>query len=632
MFKNFICLVLFFSTMVFANENITNLLNDFAQKADLSNQTKQESAGFLIIYTRQDLDRMKVHYLKDIIDQIPFIRYNENEGGLTNPFYVPYQPTPESALRVYINDRELISPYGGSALKLFGQMNMDFIDHVEVYFGPPSLNLGIQPASIIIKCYTKDPAREQTTSIKAEVGSYGTKDISVYTAKSLKNYSYLIYANSRELNKPKTYYNNNQLSKNQDTNDFYMQFSKGNIRFELQAAKGSFDTFMGKDIGIDPQTTYKNYKSIYSGIYYYNKDLDIKGFINYTEITHNHYDLSNTIVGIVDGISYNNVHIKIKEQTGDAQLYKVFKKGKSKIIAGFQGRYKNFKIEDYRLGDIVLKNTTGYNTELILSSFMQYDYQFNPSNIFTSSIKYDKTLENGNIDNYDTSFIRVGYIYHNQKWTSKTFIFKGEFIPSMKTLFENSEFFHQTSHLSKNKDFTFGTRLSYSFTNDKLSLFLGKAYIKNYYYFDGTGYKRSDNGFVYDSISVRNTYNFDPSNRVVINGWANAVINPDIPPYSTQMLYGGLIAFYNSFGKFYFYNDLIYKHWIGIEHDGWNVNSTITYRYSRKLSFFVKGENIFDKALKSDYLRINYLDGTIEKLDNVDSIERRFWLGLEYQF
>jgi len=60
--KIFLYLILVFvsADIVFANDNISDLLSEYAQKADLSNQTKMESAGFLIVYTRQDLDKMKI--------------------------------------------------------------------------------------------------------------------------------------------------------------------------------------------------------------------------------------------------------------------------------------------------------------------------------------------------------------------------------------------------------------------------------------------------------------------------------------------------------------------------------------------------------------------------------------------
>lgn len=78
-----------FSQMVYA-QNIDTLLNKLAQKDDLSAHTKKENAGYLRIFTRQDLDRMKATSLKELVEKIPFIRYNENSRGLGDPYFDPY--------------------------------------------------------------------------------------------------------------------------------------------------------------------------------------------------------------------------------------------------------------------------------------------------------------------------------------------------------------------------------------------------------------------------------------------------------------------------------------------------------------------------------------------------------------
>jgi iron complex outermembrane receptor protein len=50
---------------LYAND-IDSLLSDYAQESELSIKTKDESAGSLVIYTRDDLERMQVESLRDI--------------------------------------------------------------------------------------------------------------------------------------------------------------------------------------------------------------------------------------------------------------------------------------------------------------------------------------------------------------------------------------------------------------------------------------------------------------------------------------------------------------------------------------------------------------------------------------
>jgi len=637
--KIFLYLILVFvsADIVFANDNISNLLSEYAQKSDLSNQTKMESAGFLIVYTRQDLDKMKIKSLKEIIEKIPFIRYNEDNAGLTSPFYSPYQPAPSDTIRVYINDRELVTPFNGNALKLFGQMSMDFIDHIEVYMGTPSQTLGIQPAWITIKCYTKDPAREETNLIGTSAGSYGTKDIYAYSAKKIDNLSYLVYLNNRDLKRKKIYHNSDALSKNKNITNFYGQIEKNGLRVEMQASKGSMDNFMGSSYNIDPKSVYSDFDYFYTGAYYTNKDKNLKAYINFSQDNTKHYDSSKSILGMFalspySVYTYSDSQISMKEQSSDAQVYKILKTDKNRFTFGVQNRYKHFKINKMRFGDIYIQNSAHYNKEYILSLFAENNYLIDKSNMITLSAKVDKNIENGKVKDYRTYSSRIGYIYNNKNWTSKTFIFIGEFVPSMKILFTNRVFYHRSKDPSKDKQMAFGTKLIHRSKNNTTSLLFGHTIVKDQVYFDGTGYKNLKDKYTTDTLSFRNTYSFNALNRIIFNAWIDGTYKQGNSFENAKKYYGGSISFFNTIKKFDFYNSLLFKHWQKVKNDGWNLNSTVTYRYSRALTLYIKGENILNKALRSNYYVVNPLNKTINYLNNTNSIDRRFWIGLEYQF
>jgi len=626
-----------FISFLFAREDIASLLSDFAQEADLSNQTKQESAGFLIIYTRQDLDRMNVHYLKDIVDKIPFVRYNEDNAGLTSPFYTPYQPEPPDAIRVYVNDRELITPFSGNALKLFGQMSMGFIDHIEVYMGIPSQTLGIQPAWFIIKCYTKDPKREETTLAGYELGSYGTKEVYGYSAKNLSNFSYLAYVNNRNLKRETIYYKDNPLSKNKDMTNFYGQVQKNHLRFEMQASRGSLDNFYGQAPLMDPKENWSKYNYFYTGIYYDNKENGVKAFINFSQDKTDHKINTDTFLGVIPYgyflYVYNEARTKVKEQVNDTQIYKTFKTKNNKLIIGIQSRYKYFKIDEMSYNNTInIKNSAHYNSELILSGFIENSYLLNRSNMITASIKYDKNFENGDVRDYKTLSGRLGYIYNNGKWISKTYAFIGETTPAMQTLFLNRVIYGQNSDPQKERKTAIATKLIYKTKKHTTSFLISHTVSKNSIYFDGRSYQNLDYIYSTEAASFRHTYYINPLNKIIFNAWMDISHKNGESLSNASKYYGGLITLFNTIGKFDLYNNITYKHWDSVEHDGWNLNSAVTYHYSRQLTLFVKGENILNSALKSNYFSVNPLNGERSYLNNVDSIDRRVWLGMEYQF
>ena len=69
----FILAILYAST-VCASE-IDALLEKYKSESELSKKTKNENAGHLIVFTRDDLERMQVETLKDVLKSTRFFRF-----------------------------------------------------------------------------------------------------------------------------------------------------------------------------------------------------------------------------------------------------------------------------------------------------------------------------------------------------------------------------------------------------------------------------------------------------------------------------------------------------------------------------------------------------------------------------
>ena len=63
-----------------------------------------------------------------------------------------------------------------------------------------------------------------------------------------------------------------------------------------------------------------------------------------------------------------------------------------------------------------------------------------------------------------------------------------------------------------------------------------------------------------------------------------------------------------------------------------NYNAAITYRHSRDLSFFIKGMNLLDEAVTTDYYQVNPMNNHRTELNDVNVYDRRFMIGVDYQF
>ncbi|MEN8302867.1 MAG: hypothetical protein ABFQ64_02200, partial [Campylobacterota bacterium] len=232
-------------------------MHDYAQESELSKKTKDESAGNLVVYTREDLDRMQVESLKDLLKSLRFFSYSENR--LAQPDVLNQDPISyySKGIRMYLNENELLSPIAGSGLILFGDMEMDFIDHVEVYIGFPSFEFGVEPATVVIRLYSKTAKHDEGGRVKAMLGSYGTNKQNVYYTNEEDGLSYFIYANRTDDKKDTYTHDGETLRRDLRTNRFYGSLSTENHSVELHALKSEGDMFLTSAVGNVPRETYK---------------------------------------------------------------------------------------------------------------------------------------------------------------------------------------------------------------------------------------------------------------------------------------------------------------------------------------------------------------------------------------
>jgi len=153
---------LFIINSLSADESeIDDLLNSISAKDDLSQKTKLENAGISYVYTREDIQRMQAHSLKDILKSAYPFSYSENNYGLPDPYTMGVNiPFMSSSMRVYIDDQEITPGLYGSGMIIYGDMDVDFIDHIEIYSGNPTFEFSIEPAFTIIKLYSKNAQRD----------------------------------------------------------------------------------------------------------------------------------------------------------------------------------------------------------------------------------------------------------------------------------------------------------------------------------------------------------------------------------------------------------------------------------------------------------------------------------------
>ena len=198
----FFIMTLFVCNLFADDVAMANLLNKYQAESDLSNQTKRENSGILYLYTREDLERMQAKNLQDVLKTVPGFNLYKNKYNFSLLSVASNRTIPMTAVRIFINDHDMSSVAFGSAFLLWDDMNIEYIDHIEVYKDTSSVEFGDETAVTVIKLYTKRADREEGSKLRVMADQKGSSILDFYTASAVNdNLSYFAYAAASNLKK-----------------------------------------------------------------------------------------------------------------------------------------------------------------------------------------------------------------------------------------------------------------------------------------------------------------------------------------------------------------------------------------------------------------------------------------------
>jgi len=197
--KGGVLALLLIITGIALSQDIGRLLREYEEASELYRKTRRESLGHVIIFKREDLERMQAYRLGDILRSIRYFTLSNNRFGVLSLFeFGAYSLIPKH-YRLYINDHEVSSLHTGSPFLVWENFPLDLIEHIEIYQAPGAIELGNEPAIVIVKVYTKDPTKENASRIRATATSREGYDIVFYRAEELgadASYLFLISGGS----------------------------------------------------------------------------------------------------------------------------------------------------------------------------------------------------------------------------------------------------------------------------------------------------------------------------------------------------------------------------------------------------------------------------------------------------
>ncbi|BBG66187.1 hypothetical protein NNO_1484 [Hydrogenimonas sp.] len=608
------------TTIAFSSDSMDDLLRAFKNESELSKITKSESAGFLDIYTRDELEKMQARTLMDVLKlfTIPNITRTSNN---INQFTKPTFPVmPPFAIRLYVNDHDMTSSSFGSALMLWSEMPVEYIDHIEVYKSASSVEFGNEPGSVIIKLYTKKPEREEGGKIRLLADQRGSKEADIYHARTLKNgLSYLVYANAGDIER-KSYENSgHSIDSDSHEQSFYANISKNGWCLEGGSYRKAKDSFLGLGRTYTP-----NYGEIESHHRYlqlekvFENGLNIRAGYDHLDHHENESDDSGIPAGAAGYVT--NYDLWLHDKIISFIAEKSFTHTKGKLLVG--GFYKNKGLDVE--GDFDAATTSFTNTLHLYSLYLEESYNFNPTTTFIASFKGDYYRYEKEIESKKEHIIRVGLIKNIGPFQIKTFFTKTYYAVPFLYLYGPDNTPYKVNPELKFPEpalTSFGVR--YKEGRHTIDARMSLITVKNKVLTkpDGTLFN-IPKGW-YHQYELRYSYEIDDRNRLKMD----AYMGENASGLTMSPKYGAHIELFNSFDKIDLYNQVGYRS--NFDYYGVNIEPTydytasLKYHVTRDLSVGLRGENIFGTGYRQSYSGLPY---------SMPIFDRKFWINMEYLF
>lgn len=649
----FLVIIFIIVSCLFSDDfSIDELLENYYQKSDLSEQTKKESAGHLTIITNNEIEKMRLSTLKDLFTYLPFISYGENKQGVIEPFYSDSQPPKENLIRVYLNNVELYLPYGADAMKIFGNVYIKNIDHIEIYLGIPSYSFGIETSVITIRLYTKDPKREDVNTIGLEVSNKGSSHLYGLSAKDFGDFSYLLNVSNSKTNRSDVEHKGLSLSRDNENFSVFSRFKYKNHYFNFFGTKAKHDNFQGTSLTFNTLNAKDDMALYHFGYLYQPDDENYKIALNYTNSKTDSFEQSADLLAVVP-ISIppyfkfiQRRSYELKQEVLNLELIKKFEYKDSNLLLGYRGRLKKFDIQNQKYNDIPNIALKRKRQDFISIAYAEATHMINEKNMLTASLKYDFIDRGNGVKNDDLWMSKIGYIYSDEHFRFKTFGFVGDF-PNQYYDFIFTSLNEVASSranpaVPENEKIK-GITAEFGYKNDKHDILLTLGYVLYYkknFFNEFAEYLPFEDRLKMMLASIKYSYNINLINKFDFNIWVRSATLKKIKVINSDPQYGGYVRLLNSYKKFDFSNSLVFNFGSFSKNHYFNLNSAITYNYSRNLKFYIKANNILNKAFTQNYKAFvtqEYKPGEftftqIDTLNNTKLYDREFMLGLEYSF
>ena len=133
-----------------------------------------------------------------------------------------------------------------------GDLPLDFIDHLEIYYGESSFSYGSETGIYFIRLYTKKGIKENGSEINLKGSTTGTFSESLTNSKAFENgWSHLVNFSNERVNET-TNYKSNELKNSANRRYLYLNVNNENTDINMAYTDLKKDNYQGVSIDAVP--------------------------------------------------------------------------------------------------------------------------------------------------------------------------------------------------------------------------------------------------------------------------------------------------------------------------------------------------------------------------------------------
>ncbi|MEA2050225.1 MAG: TonB-dependent receptor plug domain-containing protein [Campylobacterota bacterium] len=614
--------------------NLDNLLDTFAKNSDLSKKTKLENSGHTIVYTRDDIDRMMAKNLKDILKSYPTIGYRESRFGYPDILNMGGSlPFTSSPIRIMIDDHEVTTAFNSGGFALLGDIDLGFVDHIEIYAHGPSFEHSSELTYILIKLYSKTPQRDMGKKIELNTGTNGYNFQSAYVANQLDDFSYFTYISRVDDKKERYASFDDEINRDQERYHLFTSLYKDNYTLKLQAIKNEKHMSLNYSYDGTPNDDITQYR-FYNFSYDYKPNEDFVLAIDYSNAQSESSFSDDTAYFCME---YNNIcmystNIDVNEDILTTSLKYTINHKSNNLVLGVSNVLKHFDFDKLQLNDIDMAKDD-FTKQNISSVFAENKYMLYDNQILTLATKYNNVQNNGSIDDIDFFLFRAGYTYTNNDFASKTFIYNTTSLIEPHII--KSNFSSLDDNLKEQKMQAISQEFKYKKDKALYSLVTSFSEVKNSIYQNSQSkIVNSDDIMKVNATYFDFNYNFNKNHKIIFD--MSYTQTKNIPYIGDVDQYSSFVRVLNSIGKFDIFNELIYRFDDSSKEDSYDYSVGCNFKYTKDLKFYIKGENLLDKAYTDKFSRVS-IDWQTHQTEiytpiSISPIDKKVIIGMEYLF